>query len=853
MCIDRDREAKSQLMSNPFGLSMIRLLGNKITVALRSSGNGYRFLLIIPLWCLILTVGCRTSEPPSMARAELKEALLVEKQAKAEAERAKEAAEAAAEEVERAKLGAVEMRAEHVNSARQARLMAEAERARWHWELERAQIEAQRATERANQDPRLDRFGSPFGFGPPGNRESPEEQRTKAEVQRIQIQEEQSRIRVEQARSEEERAEAEVEQGKWEAAAVPAARAASAERLRRQAAADLARAMSNVELLESRAENKTIPPINLGALDILWNFWAEARTDTSGTPTPRFEPSLNLKPNSTYLLALDLSSISYGTAKEGVLARLGGEAFREQLDRWIEGNERNVSLKVLALPDPAYFQRETARPAKILTVNLDKLRAIQNQKRTAVPVDAFNVLRETAAQNSDPDFFLGRVSFWVKTGSREGNASIAFSIWVDNEEIGASRPVDEISVSFCITASAPVPAACLGVHESQYGLRGIDSLRLANEKTTFPDAALHFVQLSSDRPLIGVFKRNDKPEGYKVWTLRKTASELTKFLSETQFNVSKKKLDKDLLFHGQELYNTLFPPDDDEDRQIARTSLEAFFREQRDKKSTSLSSTGASLYVRLINQGEVLPLGLMAIPTGTNSAEFLGFNFRIETPLPTQTYESSSECISQWAIVVPPETGVDATLAAARMQAVSVIEQKWRPLATPYTVMQTFGRWLGGMDENGDKDVNAIVVLSHHAKNTLSFNEDDSITSSSVARRFKRPALAILNGCGTAQPGAEEFIKELNFRGVSTVIATSTEVEPALAGDFFNCLNTTLETHAAHKDVTVSQLYYESLSCLKGKAPSEIGAQPYGARALKYALLGNGSLRLCSPKKKVNP
>lgn len=335
MCIDRDREPKSQPMSNQFGLSMISLLiGNKSTVALRSSGYGYRFFLIIPLSCLILTVGCRASEPPSMARAELKEALLVEKQAKAEAQRAKEAAEAAAEEVERAKLGAVEMRAEHVTSARQARLMAEAERARWHWELERAQIEAQRATEQANQDRRLDRFGSPFGLGPQGNRESPEEQRARTEVQRARMQAEQAHARALQARAEEERAAAEVEQAKWEAAAVPAARATLAERSRRQATADLKRAMSNVELLESKAENRPMPPINLSALDILWNIWAEPRTDTSVSPKPRFEPSPYLKPNSTYLLALDLSSISYGPAEKGIFSRLGGKLFGS---RWIGG------------------------------------------------------------------------------------------------------------------------------------------------------------------------------------------------------------------------------------------------------------------------------------------------------------------------------------------------------------------------------------------------------------------------------------------------------------------------------------------------------------------------------------
>jgi hypothetical protein len=491
---------------------------------------------------------------------------------------------------------------------------------------------------------------------------------------------------------------------------------------------------------------------------------------------------------------------------------------------------------------------------KPLTVNLEKVRKFQKAKYQQVPADPFAILRQEAAQDKDPDFMFGRVLFGIKTGSMEGNASVALSIWVDNEEVGVSRPVDEIALSFCVSASVPDTETCQGVRPSQYGLRGIDSVRIASETTTFPEAALHFVQLAPDRPVIGVFKRNDNSEGYKVWTLKKTAKELNTFLSETQLKVAgEATTDKDFLFHGQELYNTLFPPDDDLDRQAARAALETFVREHLPKESQPLLPSHPSIFVRLVNQGEILPLGLMTVPSGEKSAGFLGFNFRIETPLPIQSYQSSSDCLSQWAMVVPPESGVDASLAAARRQALAVIEQKWQPLAKPYTVMKTFGSWLGQREKGTDEDVTALVVLSHHAKNTLSLKEGDSITSASVVRRFKRPVLAILNGCGTAQPGAEEFIKELNARGVTTVIATSTEVEPDLAGDFFNCLDETLEKHVSDKNMTVSQVFQESLFCLRGKSPSQIGAQPYGAKVLKYALLGNGNLRLCSPKKEVLP
>jgi hypothetical protein len=140
------------------------------------------------------------------------------------------------------------------------------------------------------------------------------------------------------------------------------------------------------------------------------------------------------------------------------------------------------------------------------------------------------------------------------------------------------------------------------------------------------------------------------------------------------------------------------------------------------------------------------------------------------------------------------------------------------------------------------------VVLSHHFDNQLSFASGDAITSKSVARRFSGPSLAILNGCGTALPGTVEFIRQFNQSGIETVIATNTQVEGAMAGQFLDCLVTEADANKANPKFTLSNAYFNALQCLRKRNSGEIGAKAYGARVLGYTLMGNGNLRLCPPK-----
>ena len=63
-----------------------------------------------------------------------------------------------------------------------------------------------------------------------------------------------------------------------------------------------------------------------------------------------------------------------------------------------------------------------------------------------------------------------------------------------------------------------------------------------------------------------------------------------------------------------------------------------------------------------------------------------------------------------------------------------------------------FGRWLN-TNEEWPTESQAIVVLSHHAKNAFYLNGSNGATkvlSSSVSRSFAIPSMVILDACGTS-------------------------------------------------------------------------------------------------------
>ena len=158
--------------------------------------------------------------------------------------------------------------------------------------------------------------------------------------------------------------------------------------------------------------------------------------------------------------------------------------------------------------------------------------------------------------------------------------------------------------------------------------------------------------------------------------------------------------------------------------------------------------------------------------------------------------------------------------------------------------LSKFGDWLG--QRTSDHQSTAVFILSHHDTNKLVFDPDSEVPavfSTSIERRFAVPSLAIINACGTAEPGAFDFVRELNRAGVNSIIATNTEVDGAMAGLFASILMELLHEHANDPNYTLDLAKFDAVNALS-KSPA---ASPYGSRALIFSLLGNGNVKVCTP------
>jgi hypothetical protein len=584
-----------------------------------------------------------------------------------------------------------------------------------------------------------------------------------------------------------------------------------------------------------------------------WNVWLEE--SPVRTPTPDFRPVpyvvsvSDLSKGSYYQLFLDLAAISYGKNERGAYTLPAGPAFNELLDGWLEKfkdhKDKKIELTTLLIVDPAHFECE--KTVSTMTVSLNKIQKLRKIGQIKIERDPFEIM----AREADPDFVYGRVGFRIKVkpGQPEGRASVSLSIWVNN------RPVEEISVRFCIAKDSSMSPACQGISRSQFGLRGVDSLRVALEDAPFPDAALNFLELEEEK-VFGVFRRSDSPHGeYVTWPLGIGIDGPMglRTLLDTQvaaFVMARDREDQ-MRSQGEGLYNILFPDTQTE----ARSAFEKFFKEylpqnsqQNSKeqatqiKATAAKRSSPSIFIRLLQQTAdpppLIPLGLMAVSLDGKTAEFLGFHFRIENPLHIQSYQPSTECLSRLVTVIPTAQVNDPDLKKSIAQLVNC---DWSTQAAKSFTMKEFSPWISEMAE--EKDPAAIIIMSHHTKNTIFFEKGSGIVASSsqLKRTFRKPSIAILNGCGTGSPGgAFDFVRKFNLKRVDTIIATSSEVDATMAGDFLDSLGKVLQGNQDDKKFTISEAYSLTLQALR---------QKYGPRVLEYNLLGNGNVSLCLPKK----
>lgn len=564
-----------------------------------------------------------------------------------------------------------------------------------------------------------------------------------------------------------------------------------------------------------------------------WNMWFEPYASTPG-----FEPLVRLEPETTYLLTVDLSALAYADEAGSLAAPVSAET----LDWLGDQQGPSAALDILLLPEPGHFaplaNDEQLRP---LTVDLERIRRMRTGF-ISLPDDAFAALRD----DPTPPFTFGRVTFRVRTLDIVGWTSVALSVWVERR-----IPVDEVIFEVCVgSAESDCPSAAA----SPRGLRGIDAIRAATTpgEAPHPDVALQFAELRSGS-VLGVLRCNrcsDWGENqFLTWDLGRSAAELSEFLDETLLDGLERAsgaLDRTTFRDiGGDLFNTLFReigPDAEE----AREAFIGFVAESLEARQEE-----RSVFVRFLTPGAdrsfMFPLGLMAVPVPGRDPVLLGLEFRVESPLWIQDYSGTDTCLSDWTALLPPRSTQDQALKAAREEMQAFVAALRAGGSLVMEDMRAFRNWLEP-GEATEPSSGVLLILSHHERNQLYLDPNlrtPLVTSGTVRREFVSPSLAIINACGAASPGADDWILELNLRGVPAIIATSTTVDAQMAGRFMALMAENLTTDGEEGRRTLGWVVHEARLALS-RSPAQDG-EPYGPLALVYQLMGNSGLQVCSP------
>ncbi|HEY5884110.1 MAG TPA: carboxypeptidase regulatory-like domain-containing protein [Pyrinomonadaceae bacterium] len=566
-------------------------------------------------------------------------------------------------------------------------------------------------------------------------------------------------------------------------------------------------------------------------VELTWNVWAEP-----ASPSPSFSPVKFLEPGGkNYSLILDLAAFAYSEGSEIYRTAVG----RKLKDWLLKSKAPDTDLRLVIIPDERYFEPlTTSDRAKPLRVDLKRMRKAL-KKGVEITREPLEILRET----TDVDFSFGRVSLNLRTRLREGLGAVAIALWSDG-----GIPIDELSIPVCVAREATSAQICDSDAPLQDSLSGIDPIRAAAQQDALgsrPDAALHFIALDSSTT-VGVFRDNAWPEGkYINWTLNRSAEKTHEYLQKTLLpNFDRAGNEAELIPVGMELYNLLFPiPQAAE----ARAALGEFIRSHAGRAD---DTNPPSLFIRVLSNNSddppfLIPLGIMAFDRD-GQKDFLGFHFRIQTPLPIQDYQPYTKCIGNWVVLAPPAnvSGTPPELNTARLH-FSDWYDKWK--FQQLDEIHSLIKWAG--EDVDEKTPASLFLLAHQDSNSLYFEDSPRLGAEGIQRRFKPPSVAIVNGCGTAAPGSSEIVQRLNLLQVSTIIATTASVQPHLAGDFFSVLVEHLTMKPAGKEYSLGVAHFLTLKKLRRTAPNGT-TFPYGAKVLAYSLLGNSNVRVCSPPQK---
>lgn len=554
-----------------------------------------------------------------------------------------------------------------------------------------------------------------------------------------------------------------------------------------------------------------------------WNAWMER------APGARFTPVSHLRPDTSYSLTIDLAGVDYPVPGGRVVSRPISTVLDEALQKLLDDEldlERS-QLTVLLIPDPRALRVSPGSESRELIVSLEKLRAWLSNPPDEPPADPFGQL----ATDTDAPFVFGRLRFEVETVANfRGQANIALSIW------DGMRPVDELILTFCVAPEAQA-IACSRTRGMAETLGGVDAVRLGTSRApSYPDIALHYIEFPGRRVIGALRQKEWQSARFLTWDMRIQANDLRSRLGTLARDLSLADNDASHRRIGEALYNLLFPLPE---ARAARSAFEALLTPLLAQDPFAVTSP-PSLFIRHITAsvqtGAFIPVAFMFIrPLDT----FVGYHLRTETPLPLQTYEPSSSCISRWVLLVPGDEVSDSALSQAR-SALGSKRTAWvSGGAQVYGEMEPFRDWIGAMDDEDPPTV--LGVLSHQSEDRLRFAANDDVYAESMNRPFAN-SVAILSACETAPPGPAAIVHRLNRNGFVAIIATSSKVSPRIGAGMLRELAAVAEAKERPEPRMLATLFRTAQARLWSEEPPELRSN-----ILKFMLLGNGGVTVCGP------
>jgi hypothetical protein len=540
-----------------------------------------------------------------------------------------------------------------------------------------------------------------------------------------------------------------------------------------------------------------------------WNVWAQEE---------EYLPVSLLMPNTEYEIVVHMSSFSYDIY--GIQSSIVSGGVHTILENARAEGKKSEKLKMYLTADPLFFDDPTQRYADLI-IDLNKIDVIGQQYRTP------HVMEDLKRSKGNTEYVLGEAVFKVRTRADvKGMGSLAVLVLKD------MRPIDEITVNFCIQECKE---SVLTHHH------GVNSIRALIESALPPEASLYFLALPND-DVYGIFCDNmlesEKAKSEELhcesWKVPYKKYEFESRIKEFSTVIDTIYEDDILANEGRWFFNVLSP-----------VKKDGLFFQFLDRKISAFGKKAEkpALFIKVdtssISSLIVPPIGL-AVVQRSGVDYFVGDLFRVEVPLPMQSYARGDSCIAQWRAFFPLHDDITSCMTATALST-------WKAWSySPQTgAMYNIAALSDYLAQPDARVPEALVIISHQSSNRLYFEEtEDGVSESAfILKKYATPSMAIVSGCNTAVPGSSDIVKRLNYNGMDSIVATNSTISEHMAGAFLSCLDE--QYRRAGPKTYLFKLYDETIACLS-KTMNNNGSE-IGHLALKYMLLGNGYIEICKP------